>query len=291
MLIKTDRPVILNQKKITAQIAQFWDTISEGWKLIWGEHIHHGYYENNQMITPREAQEKLIVKLLELLDVPQGCEILDAGCGMGGSSFYLARQFHAKVTGITLSPKQARMAAQQAQQENIKNVSFRVEDALSLSSIADNSIDIVWSLESCEQFYDKALFIKQAYRVLKPGGKLMLATWCSNDEEYKGRDAKNYKKLCLAFDLPYMPTMDYYRSLLTDYHFSLNSSHDWSSQVSKSWETGLSLVNAYSFLKLLTLGGWRGWRFAKQLKLMRNAFQTNKINYGIFIASKNNAAC
>lgn len=286
MLIKTNQPIGFNRKETTAQVAQFWDQTSEGWQKIWGMHIHHGYYENEHNISPQGAQEKLIIKLVELLDIPQGAEILDVGCGMGGSSFYFAEKFHAKVTGITLSQKQVQMAEHRTKQLNIENVTFKVEDALSLSSMPDNSVDIVWSLESCEQFYDKTLFLKQAFRVLKPGGKLMLATWCSDREEYEDVQANKYQKLCLEFDLPYMPTIEYYRSILSKENFSLKTSLDWSEYVKKSWDIGLSLVNTYSFLKLLKLGGFRGLRFAKQIKLMHHAFQQNMIRYGIFIAIK-----
>lgn len=60
MPIRTDQPFILHREKITRKIANFWDQLSEGWRLVWGPHIHHGYYEDSQVITPNEAQEKLI---------------------------------------------------------------------------------------------------------------------------------------------------------------------------------------------------------------------------------------
>lgn len=286
-MVKTNQPIILNREKITHKIAHFWDGISEGWRKIYGPHIHHGYYENNQTITTQDAQEKLIQKLTDLLEIPSEAKILDVGCGMGGTSIYLAKKYHAVITGITLSQKQVNIATQQAQEKNIKNVTFKIEDALSLQSFENNSMDVIWSLESCEQFFDKSLFIQQAFRVLKPGGKLMLATWCSDKPEYEGKFEKKYKKLCRAFDVPYMPTIEYYRQLLKEQNFSLNASLDWSEFVLQSWDNGIMLVNAYSFLQILKMTGWRGLRFAKQIKLMRDAFQENRIQYGVFVATKN----
>lgn len=286
MLIKTDSPVIIHRDHITQQIARFWDQISGGWQTIWGQHIHHGYYENELALTKEEAQVKLIEKLASLLTISPQSEILDAGCGLGGSSLYLAKTYDARVTGITLSKEQVRLATAQAQKEHIHQVTFTVADALALSPFADNSFDIVWSLESCEQFYDKALFFKQAHRVLKPGGKFMLATWCSDSDVYEGKLAKNYRKLCLAFDLPYMPTIAYYRQLFHTQGFDLHHAMDWSCFVKKSWDIGVSLVNTYSLLQLLRLGGWRGLRFAKQIKLMQKAFQQKHVQYGVLIGSK-----
>ena len=286
MQIKTDHPVTNDRIKITNTIANFWDQISEGWKKIWGPHIHHGFYENNESITPLAAQEKLIEKLADMLQIAPQDQILDVGCGMGGSSLLLAKKYHATVNGITLSQKQVSIATLQAQLENIKNVNFKIEDALSLTSFADNSFDIIWALESCEQFYDKNLFIKQAMRTLKPGGKIMLATWCSSHEEYEGDLAKKYRKLCLAFDLPYMPTIEHYCNLFKMNDFALKETLDWSIYVKKSWDVGVSLINAYSFLQIFKMAGLRGLLFARQIKMMREAFRFNRVKYGVFLATK-----
>jgi tocopherol O-methyltransferase len=286
MKINTDQPIFHERTAVTTTIASFWDRISEGWNMVWGPHIHHGYYENAESLSPLEAQVKLIEKLTEMLVINQHSHILDAGCGMGGSSIYLAKKYNASVTGITLSPNQVKIATQKAALENVPNTTFKVEDALSLSSFADNTFDLVWSLESCEQFYNKKLFIEQALRVLKPGGTFMLATWCSDREVYENQYANKYKKLCLAFDLPYMPTIEYYQQQLKECGFKITSSADWSQRVKKSWDVGISLVNAYSLVKILKISGWRGLRFAYQIKMMRDAFKENRVKYGVFLATK-----
>jgi tocopherol O-methyltransferase len=275
-----------DREEITRVITDFWNQTSDGWRTIWGPHIHHGFYADNSSLTPLEAQELLINKLATSLEIAPQDKILDAGCGMGGSSIYLAKNYAAHVTGITISQKQASIAIQDAAYHRVSNVSFLIEDALRLNSFKDNSLDIIWSLESCEQFYDKSLFIQQAYRVLKPAGKLMLATWCSDKEEYEGHHAKQYKKLCLAFDLPCMPTIEYYNTLLCSHAFRISQSHDWSKEVMKSWDVGLSLANAYSVIQLIRMGGWRGYRFIKQARLMREAFRLGRVRYGVFIAAK-----
>jgi len=285
--IKTNQPIFDNREKITKKIGDFWDKISVGWKMVWGQHIHHGYYENNSVtLTPLQAQEKLIDKLTEFFEITPQTNILDVGCGMGGTSIYLAKKYQAIVTGISLSQKQIELATQQSHITKIRNISFKIEDALSLASFTDNSFDIIWSLESCEQFYDKQLFIQQAHRVLKPGGQLMLATWCSDQEEYIDKQAKQYQKLCNAFDLPYMPTMDHYQALLAMQGFNIINSLDWSDYVKQSWDIGISLVNAYSLFHIVKTSGWRGLRFASQVRLMQDAFRHGCVKYGVFIAIK-----
>jgi tocopherol O-methyltransferase len=228
----------------------------------------------------------LIEKLLVLLEISPQDKILDVGCGMGGSSLYLAKKYRATVTGITLSQKQVDMATQLAKEARIDNVSFKVEDALSLESFSDNSFDIVWSLESCEQFYDKQRFIQQAFRVLKPGGRLMLATWCSGADEYAGLQAEQYRKLCAALQLPYMPTIDCYAQLLQQQGFVIGQKLDWSTHVKETWAVGLASLRSYSFLKIFRMSGWRGLLFARQGKLMQDAFNQHRVTYGVFFAGK-----
>lgn len=284
--IRTDQLTITqDRRKVTHSIAEFWDKTSKGWQTVWGPHIHHGYFENKQE-TPLEAQEKLIEKLVVLLKMSPEDEILDVGCGMGGSSLYLATKYHARVTGVTLSQKQVDIATQLAENGQIRNVSFKVEDALSLASFPNNRFDIVWSLESCEQFYDKELFIKQAFRVLRPGCKLMLATWCSDADEYEGLQAKEYQKLCNSLQLPYMPTIDRYVEMLRRQGFTINQTWDWSANVKGTWEAGLASLRAYSLLHLFKMSGWRGLRFKEQAKLMQEAFNQHRVKYGVFLASK-----
>jgi tocopherol O-methyltransferase len=283
--IKTDNPIGTNRAVITRDIANFWDKTSLAVRAIWGPHIHHGYFET-QRETPVEAQEKLMEKLAALIKISPHDKILDAGSGMGGSSLYLAKKYSANVTGITLSPKQVDIASRAAKEEQLPNVIFKVEDALSMGSLPDNAFDIVWSLESCEQFYDKELFIRQAFRVLKPGGSLMLATWCSGAEEYDGAQAKKYMQLCLSLQLPYMPTINCYTKLLQRQGFEIRHALNWAPQVEKSWDIGLASLRAHSLIQLFTMSGLRGLHFRKQAKLMQEGFAERRIEYGVFSAIK-----
>ena len=205
---------------------------------------------------------------------------------MGGSSLYLAKKFNAAVTGISLSGRQVDIATQSANKDGVKNIVFRVEDALSLASFPDNEFDLVWSLESCEQFYDKKLFIQQAYRVLKSGGDLMLATWCSNADEYMGLEAKKYKRLCVAFQLSYMPTISTYIQLLQQQDFVILHALNWSAKVRESWKIGLACLKTHSFFRLFKILGWRGLLFIKNAKLMQRGFDGGSVEYGVFVARK-----
>lgn len=286
MKVDTSVAILHNPIRIINKISGFWDKLSLGWKEIWGPHIHHGFYENEEDLAPLLAQEKLIQKLADFLDLKPGQKLLDVGCGMGASSIYLAKNYQVEALGVTISPMQLKIANKEAKNHPELNLKFVLDDAHTLSRISENTVDVVWSLESCEQFYDKKLFFAQVNRVLKPGGKFLLATWCSDQECYEANEAKDYLNICKAFDLPYMPTLAHYRNLLKN-DFNIMHELDWSIYVKKSWHLGIDRLKQYSFLHLWKLGGLQGFQFVRKIKLIRNAFDVGRMRYGVFIAVKN----
>jgi MPBQ/MSBQ methyltransferase len=173
-------------------------------EYYWGEHIHLGYYtkEEKYKYKPlREAQYVFIDKMMEFGGIDPSTDseakVLDVGCGFGGTSRYLARMLgpNAEVTGITLSPKQVKRATELAVKQETPNAKFMVEDALEMSSFPDNSFDIVWACESGEHMPDKKKYIEQMMRVLKPGGKFVMATWCQRDDRQVPFDTRDNRDL------------------------------------------------------------------------------------------------
>lgn len=121
---------------------------------------------------------------------------------------------------------------------------------------------------------------------MKRGGDLMLATWCSSADKYDGLEAKKYKRLCVAFQLPYMPTMNRYAQLLQQQGLVGLHMLNWSAKVSESWKIGLAGLKVHPFFKIFKLSGWRGLLFIKNAKLMQQGFDEARVEYGVFIARK-----
>jgi MPBQ/MSBQ methyltransferase len=125
-----------------------------------------------------------MLKLSEFQAPSESLKILDVGCGIGGTSRYLGKKFgpNASVTGITLSTVQAKRATDLATAQSIRNVNFEIMDALDMK-FPDNTFDLVWGCESGEHMPDKKKYIEEMARVLKPGGKVVVATWCQRDDK------------------------------------------------------------------------------------------------------------
>lgn len=108
----------------------------------------------------------------------QSPQMVDVGCGIGGSSRYISKKFGCKTTGITLSSVQAARANELSRKAGLGDkCSFQVADALQ-QPFADGSFDLVWSMESGEHMPDKQRFVNELVRVCAPGGTVIIVTWC-----------------------------------------------------------------------------------------------------------------
>ena len=96
---------------LNERIARFYDDSSSLWEEVWGEHMHMGHYgtKGDEKKTDSQAQIDMIDRFLDwgLDGAAVPTKVLDAGCGVGGSSRHIARRYPgAAVIGVTLSPLQ-----------------------------------------------------------------------------------------------------------------------------------------------------------------------------------------
>ena len=98
---------------------------------------------------------------------------------------------------------------------------FQVADALRMP-FADNSFDLVWSLESGEHMPDKRQFVSELTRVVKPGGRVIIVTWCHRDleageEGLRPREERLLRTINRAFYLPRWCSVADYVGLARDF--------------------------------------------------------------------------
>jgi tocopherol O-methyltransferase len=91
--------------------------------------MHHGYYIPENRTDHIQAQIDLIDQVLKWGDVKEAKNVVDVGCGIGGSSRHIARKFGCKAQGITLSPYQANRGNELAKEQGLANqTSFQVSN-------------------------------------------------------------------------------------------------------------------------------------------------------------------
>jgi tocopherol O-methyltransferase len=277
------------------QIQQFYDASSGLWENIWGEHMHHGYYgvDGQNKLDRRQAQIDLIEELLRwsAYKSPETPKIIDIGCGIGGSSLYLAEKLHGEVVGITLSPVQAKRAQERALAAGLsERATFKVANALDIP-YPDNTFDLVWTLESGEHMPDKDKFLQECYRVLKPGGRMILATWCHRSTEGRAGaltldETKHLQKIYDVYCLPYVISLPDYEEIVTKCGFQGMRSADWSVAVAPFWDVVIdSSITPQAILGLFK-AGWKTIQAALSLKLMSQGYARGLIKFGLITATK-----
>jgi cyclopropane fatty-acyl-phospholipid synthase-like methyltransferase len=160
------------------QIAEYYrqtqHAYKDAWKMDQALSIHYGYWDN-EVKSFAESLLRMNEVMMDFAGIKKGDKVLDAGCGVGGSAIFLAGKLECSCIGITLSDVQLKQAEANAKTRNVEqHCSFQLMDYCN-TDFNDESFDIVWGLESICYAPRKEDFIKEACRLLRPGGRLIIA--------------------------------------------------------------------------------------------------------------------
>ncbi len=266
-------------------------------EFYWGEHIHLGHYgsppQRKDFLTAKIDFVHEMVKWGGLDRLPPGTTLLDVGCGIGGSSRILAKDYGFSVTGVTISPQQVKRA-QELTPDGV-DANFLVDDAMALS-FPDASFDLVWSVEAGPHMPDKAIFAKELMRVLKPGGLLIVADWNQRDDRalpLNFWEKPVMRQLLDQWSHPAFASIEGFSELLVETGLVEGEviTADWTQETLPSWLDTIwqGVVRPQGWLRFGLSGLIKSLREVPTLLLMRLAFGTGLCRFGMFRAVRANS--
>lgn len=213
--------------------------------------LHLGYREKG-IRTYEESiinMNNFVGKLLDL-DVlaTKKSMVLDAGCGTGATSLYLAERYpNVDFLGITIAPKEIEMAINAQKEKNIKNMKFILGDYNNIG-LPDNSFDGIFALESLCYAEDKKKVLHEFYKMLKPNTKLVVT-----DTLLTGKSLTYFVRKAYDFDLvnaalPPMEKIEDFKLYLKEVGFNDIKMQDITKNIRLSFFI-MSLISFINFLK------------------------------------------
>jgi tocopherol O-methyltransferase len=274
---------VIDEPVETKDIEGHYDRLSRLYRTFWGHHIHHGYFDEAE--SPAVAQTRMIEQLASFGRIRRDARVLDVGCGIGGSSVWLAENLGCSVLGLTISSVQVDMCRELAQRAGVgKRVSFLAHDANHLDRI-DDTFDVVWAIESTEHLQDKRAFIQSAARRLEPGGTLALCAWLVPDSFASPEHRQMARGVCRAMLCPSLLSMREYEAWMGEAGFRETRSHDITRQVESTWEHCARIAARPEVQILVRVMDRQTQQFVAAFDLMRRAYREGAMGYGMLAAT------
>jgi cyclopropane fatty-acyl-phospholipid synthase-like methyltransferase len=274
-------------------IIEYYDTCESDYRLFWDLDqslaMHAGYWDETTKKL-RDALRRENEILAQMADIQAADRVLDAGCGIGGSTLFLAQNIGCQAVGISLSEKQILKATELAKKHSLANLTtFEVKDFI-CTGFEDASFDVVWGLESVCHAQDKQAFINEAYRLLKPSGRLIVADGFSSSAHLNSKQQKHMETWLRGWGCDALETVDSFKSDLEKSGFKNITYENITNHVFPSSKQLFYI--SLPALVLSKMGEYVGLRTAAQTQNIRAAFyqyttlKKGLWEYGIFLAHK-----
>ena len=228
---------------------QFEYRIVWNWRSKYTPALHFGYYDEKATDHHRSVIRANEV-LAEWGNIHEGATIIDAGCGLGHSTLWLAEHYNANVTGITIVPKQVETMKKFVEKKGLKNVRF-LEASYFNMPFEDNSVDVVWAIEAVCHAKDKSQFYKEAYRVLKPGGKLLIGENLRTARPMEPGKEKLLKEIFHSWAIPDLDTFEEHRSHALSSGFRSFENKDVTANMMVSYRNLEEMCKRWAWLNIL----------------------------------------
>lgn len=149
-----------------------------GYRLVLGGTRHFGYWEQDTWwpfpLTP--SLRRMEDKLVEILNLPKGSTILDAGCGYGHVALHLIQAHGMRIAGIDVIDRHIARCRRNIASAGLPEGAFTVTkmDYHHLESLEDDSLEGAYTMETLVHATDPEAVLAGFHRILRPGGRVAL---------------------------------------------------------------------------------------------------------------------
>jgi len=223
----------MKEKNFSEQL-EYYKQTSYDYHVVWDNSVytsaHFGFYNKNAS-KHIDALANTNRTLADIVKIKPEEKVLDAGCGWGGSSLWLAKFRSAAVTGISPVKEQIEKCNIKARELNLSDKIKFVKADFRNTGFSDNYFDVVWAIESVCHSKNKMDFYKEAFRIIKPGGRIIVAEYIRNKRSLNRKENKIIESWLYHHAIPDIDTSDEHLNNIQTSGFSNIKIEDFTSQV------------------------------------------------------------
>jgi ubiquinone/menaquinone biosynthesis C-methylase UbiE len=240
------------------------------WELCMTEEIHSG----------GKATTDVLAKTLGL---KSGMHVLDVCSALGAPARHIVKDFGARVTGLDFTAAYVEEANKRTKAAGLdKSILFVRGNAMDMPFPAE-TFDVVWSQEALCHVLDKDKVVAEAFRVLKPGGKLGFTDWIVT-----GQIADTeLKALMEMMAFPNMQSFTGWQDAMKNVGFKVLDAKDETEAYARCWDDYVRIVTKDAKEGIIKANGPDIYAFAEKLVTdWRAAAYAHKVGRGFYIAQK-----
>jgi tocopherol O-methyltransferase len=244
--------IVPNTTQTRGDVSRHYDELDDFYREIWGEHVHHGLW-----VTGRESHRTAVRQLVDVVaaeaEIDAGDDVLDVGSGYGAAARQIALDYDAHVTAITISPAQHGYAL--ARVLPAHNPSYLLGDWMQ-NDLPAERFDAVYAIECASHLHDVGHFMREAVRVLRPGGRVVVCAWTASEQVSPRNVRYLLEPICREGRLAHLSTATEYVDAMEKAGALLTEFRDLTSRVYRTWpvairRTARALLTHPHFLRYL----------------------------------------
>jgi tocopherol O-methyltransferase len=162
------------------RVTRYYTATEWDYRRLWAgrteQALHIGYWDET-VATHRESLARLNAVIAQQARITAQDRVLDAGSGWGGTSIWLAQNVGCNVVGISIIPAQVERASATARSLGLEGEVRFIRGDYADTGFDDHSFDVVLACESFVHATDREAAIREAARLLRPGGRLVISEY------------------------------------------------------------------------------------------------------------------